>query len=70
MQLIAAEAERLHDSWIGFAAVAELLQRQFVVVVFVHLIEDFVDALLWGVVVFGQWLLALCNSTVQSRMMD
>lgn len=57
--LIAAETQRLNDSRVCFAAVAELLQRQTVVVILIHLIKDFIDSLLWRVFIFRDWLLTL-----------
>lgn len=57
--LIAAETQRLNDSRVCFAAVAELFQRQTIVVILIHLIKDFIDSLLWRVFIFRDWLLTL-----------
>lgn len=57
--LVTAQTERLHDPRVRFAALAELLQREPVVVVLVHLVEDLVDALLRRVLVLRLRLLAL-----------
>lgn len=58
--LVAAQTESLHDARVRFAALAELLERQPIVVVLVHLVEDLVDALLRCVLVLRLRLLALC----------
>ena len=40
-----ADAERLHDARVGLGALLELLQRQLLVVVLVHRVEDLVHPL-------------------------
>ena len=47
--LSVTQRESLNDPRIGFAAFAELVKRQFVVVVLVHLAEDLVHPSLWSV---------------------
>lgn len=56
---ITAERQSLDDARVRFTPVAELLHRELLVVVLVHLVEDLVNALLRRVVVVWVRLLAL-----------
>lgn len=58
-RLIPAKRQRLHDAGIGLAALAELLERELVVMVLIHLVEDLVNAFLRRVLVLWLWSLAL-----------
>lgn len=58
-RLLAAQGQRLDNSRIGLATFSKLFQREFVVVVLIHLIEDFVNSFLRRILVFGLWLLSL-----------
>lgn len=53
------QRQRLDDPGVGLAALLKLLQRQAVVIVLVHLVEDLLDALLRRVLVVRHRLLAL-----------
>lgn len=57
--LIAPQRQRLHNARVGLAALAELLQREPIVMVLVHLVEDLVYAFLRSVLVLGLRRLAL-----------
>lgn len=50
--LIATQWERLDNARVCFAALAELFECQSIVVILVHLVEDFVNALLRCILVF------------------
>ena len=46
-----SQRERLHNAWVRLTAFAEFFQRQAVVVVFIHLVEDLVHSFLRRIVV-------------------
>ena len=60
--LSVTQRESLNDPRIGFAAFAELVKRQFVVVVLVHLAEDLVHPSLWSVFILRIGSLTLSMS--------
>ena len=56
LMLFGADGQRLDNPGIRFASFPKFLQGKAVVVVLVHLVEDFVDPFLGRVLVFGRLL--------------
>lgn len=65
--LITAQAQRLNDSRIRFTAISEFLQREFIIVIFIHLIENFIDALLRCIFIFRLRLLSLSTEIAKKQ---